>query len=546
MSPAPHRSPEISLDTLRRTALTRTRSWHAVSTRHDLLLRIAAYPPTAAHRDEALHQLDQIATRVRQLPAAARERGNDSGIAGTRAHDPYDLGMARWLSTQYPLDVEIDWSQLSDATILQDLLRPALQPAELDGFDSDHLSLRAWVRAARSADAPSDLRWILHSIEGARRTPALLAASWESAAVPLVWHLRHASATTARLEHDAEHDAEHVVLRTTMRTLPQNPTRHISRPLANITRLPRAAADRVITVARTTLAARCREVHAISYANHNEVWLAPLGAGAELAIIGVVPEHRLTLEANYGYILFSNGIPVGYGGVSPLFRQANTGINIFSAFRGTEAGFLWAQMLRAFRTLFDVRRFIVNPFQIGGGNAEALRSGAFWFHYRLGFRPATAALRELAATELARMRTQAAYRTPLRTLRRLASADLHLTLPGFDERDAFDESWLPQLSVLVSRQLGRAAGASERRVARSTANAPSLAPFAALLPDLSRWPHAERRQLRALLNAKDAPVEREFVRAAQEHPRFYRGLISLARQHLGTPSTSVRPATSRR
>jgi hypothetical protein len=538
MPPAPQRTLTPSFDELRVTSLGHVRSWKALTARHDLLLRIAAYPPTVAHRGEALRQLDQLGALVRQLPAAIRQRGDGSGIASTRAHDPFDLGMARWLSARFPRDIEVDWAQLGDATLLQDLLRHALHSAELDGFDSDHLTLRAWVRTARGSAWPTDLSWILHTVGEARHSPALLAAAWESAAVPLVWNLRHASATAARLEREPAQ----VVTRAAMRTLPANTLRHISTPLRGITRLPRAAAGEVIDVARIALAARCREVHAISYANRDEVWMAPLDAGAELAIIGVVPEHRLTLEANYGYILFSNGIPVGYGGVSPLFRQANTGINIFEPFRGTEAAFLWAQMLRAFRALFGVRRFIVNPFQIGGGNAEALRSGAFWFHYRLGFRPATADLRALAESELTLLRSNPGHRTPLRTLRRLASADLHLTLPGFPERDAFDEAWLPRLSALVTRRIadayaepgrpanaGRAAMAA--RVSRIAAPKARLAPFAALLPDLARWPAAERRTLRALLDAKDAPVERDFVRAAQEHPRFYRGLISLARAH---------------
>lgn len=513
-------SPPPSLEALRAAALQRPRSWRALLARHDLLLHIAAYPPTDAHRAESLRQLDGIPALVRQLPAAARRKGDDSGVAGTRSHDPFELGIARWLSAQYPHDIDVDWAQLSSETLLQDLLRPALHPAEQDGFDSDHLSLRAWVRAARGPAGPTDLSWLLEVVKHARSTDALLAASWETAAVPLVWKLRNASATTARLA------PARVVRRVAMRALPSSPVRHIGSALNGIERLPRPDAERVIVVARTTLSARCREVHAITYANPREVWMAPLGQGAELAIIGVAREHRLGLEANYGYILFSNGIPIGYGGVSPLFRQANTGINIFEPFRGMEAGFLWAQMLRAFRTLFGVGRFLVNPFQIGDGNSEALQSGAFWFHYRLGFRPATQELRELAAAELKRRQRQPTYRTPLSILRKLASVDLQLTLPGFDERDAFDEAWLPRLSVLATRRLGVTGARGRRRDPRATS---SLAPYAALLTDVRDWPLSERRALPRLLRAKDAPVERDFVRAAQEHRRFYRGLIALAR-----------------
>ena len=157
----------------------------------------------------------------------------------------------------------------------------------------------------------------------------------------------------------------------------------------------------VIDLARSALAARAREVHAMNYPNADDVHVADLGEGVELAVIGVPPAQRLSLEANYGYLLISNGVPIGYGGVSPLFRQANTGINVFDPFRGSEAAFLWAQMLRAFRTLFGTRRFVINGYQFGAGNSEAIASGAYWFYYRLGFRPSLAENASLAAAEAA-------------------------------------------------------------------------------------------------------------------------------------------------
>ena len=87
--------------------------------------------------------------------------------------------------------------------------------------------------------------------------------------------------------------------------------------------------------------------------------------------------------------MFSNGVPIGYGGVTTLGAQANTGVNLFESFRRSEAAFLFAQSLRAFRTLFGVTRFVVNPYQFGRDNEEALASGAYWFYDRLGFRPTT-------------------------------------------------------------------------------------------------------------------------------------------------------------
>lgn len=126
--------------------------------------------------------------------------------------------------------------------------------------------------------------------------------------------------------------------------------------------------------------ADCREVYPISHANPREVYWCDLGEGVALAVIGALPGRRLCLEANYGCPLVSNGVPIGDGGVTALHRQANTGINIFEPFRGAEAGFLWVEMRRVFATLFDARGFIVNGYQIGEANPEAIASGAFWFY----------------------------------------------------------------------------------------------------------------------------------------------------------------------
>jgi hypothetical protein len=331
----------------------------------------------------------------------------------------------------------------------------------------------------------------------------------------------------------------------------------IARPLHAIERLPRPRARQVIASARAALAARCREVNAMTYPNVDEVWWCDLGEGAALAVIGIAPEQRLTLETNTGYLLFANGVPIGYGGVTPLFRQANTGINIFDPYRGSEAAFLWTQMLRAFRTLYGCDRFVINAYQFGAGNAEAIQSGAFWFYYRLGFRPAGAKTRGLAAREAARMAADRGYRSDTKTLRALATGDLYLDLPGFVATDHFDEALLPQVGALAARQLAGQATASRvaavQRVAASVARDLGivdlkdwtaaerrglhlLAPVVAGVDGLRDWPDAERAALVAMLRAKGGPQERDFALAARAVPRAFHGIAVAARAGIPNPA----------
>jgi hypothetical protein len=180
---------------------------------------------------------------------------------------------------------------------------------------------------------------------------------------------------------------------------------------------------------------------------------SPLGKGVELCILGVAAEDRLALEANYGYVMFASGVPIGYGGVTPLGAQANTGINIFESFRHGEAAFLFAQAMRAFRTLFGCTRFIVNPYQIGANNDEAIESGAYWLYHRLGFRPVEAKLATLAERERARNSSRPGRRSSAAALRRLASANLMLELPDASKTVLFEESWLAIVSRAVAEYL---------------------------------------------------------------------------------------------
>ena len=217
--------------------------------------------------------------------------------------------------------------------------------------------------------------------------------------------------------------------------------------------------------------------------------------------------------------------------------------------RGSEAAFLWAQALRAFATLFGTRRFIINPYQIGQGNHEAIASGAFWFYYRLGFRPVDPGLKTLADAEWALQRAKPGYRAPAATLRRLASDDLELALRDAPLRDRVPELWLGQLALRSSDVLARAGGRQRaedaHRVsarvahvlgARGGARWPAaereafaaIAPLVSLL-DLARLGSRARARLVKLMRSKGALQERAYALAVARNPHFIPGLMTLMR-----------------
>ena len=510
---------------------------------HDDLLFMRAFPGEVQTAQISTAALDEFERWLGRLPKSEIKTLDDSGVAGTTTRHVYEYPMGQWLARNASKDVDIDWRRYEDPTLLDPYIRAFTRKRELDAFDSGAYSTRDWVRLARGAHSFSDFNWLIRAATGADLKPSALDALWTAAEAPLEWRLKGSRWSTTRNFLPGYP----IKARKNFRRPPEDVAQRISKPLTKIELLPRAKARRVIEVARTALAVRCREVVAITHANVDEVYWCDLGEGIALAVICVAPAHRLPLETNTGYLLFSNGVPIGYGGVTPLFRQANTGINIFDAFRGGEAAFLWVEMLRAFHSLFGATRFIVNGYQFGEGNDEAINSGAYWFYYRLGFRPDNAERTRLAAKEFDRLRQPGAPRSSKTTLKALAVGDMILDLPEFDARDAFGENQLVKLSALAGAKLA-AAPARDRASAenwqaealakelgvrdwrswpkpeRDAFNA--LAPIVAIAPEISLWTAAEKRSVVAFMRAKGASHERDFAHASAKCPRLFRALAS--------------------
>src|SRR3972149_1562898 len=154
--------------------------------------------------------------------------------------------------------------------------------------------------------------------------------------------------------------------------------------------------------ARLAMLTRFRELHAFSYANPDDVFVAEPGRGLQIALIGILPEFRFPLEGYYAFFVLKNGVPVGYGGGCELFGVLDLATNIFPAFRQGESAYIFGQIVRIYCQTLGTRTVVVDPYQIGHENAEAIRSGALYFYHRLGVRPRDPEVLRLSEEELAK------------------------------------------------------------------------------------------------------------------------------------------------
>ena len=101
---------------------------------------------------------------------------------------------------------------------------------------------------------------------------------------------------------------------------------------------------------------------------------------------------------------------------------------VFPTFRRGEAAWMYGRVLTVARHLLGCDAFTIDPYQIGHHNADAVRSGAWWFYQKMGFHPRSAPLLRLMRREEKRMKARPAYQSSSATLRKLATESLCLDL----------------------------------------------------------------------------------------------------------------------
>ena len=391
---------------------------------HEALLFFRAYPSSA----RILRLTDRLLASFPQRIALLRRTGADlepfeqpdvSGISGTGLSAVFTYDIARWLARHYPDEVDIDWEG-SDPNLLGPLLARLHPYFAEDALVEANIPFLGWFRAAKAKVKASDLRWLISRLDKVPLPQDVIADLYAHAELALRWELDNIPTTRTNLRLPG-------VRRFFYHTAPLLRRADVSldaelkSPPLSIKKLNRARGEQMLDLARDTSAMRFRELHGFTYGDQSNVYRAELGRGVEVYVSGVLPEHRLPVRTYHAGMFFKNAVPIGYIETLTFRRQMEVGFNLYYTFREGETAWLYGRLLRLFQQLVGVTLFIVDPYQLGLHNEEAIESGAFWFYRKLGFRPTDAMVAKLLATEEKRLQGHANYRTPARILRRLAA-----------------------------------------------------------------------------------------------------------------------------
>jgi hypothetical protein len=249
-------------------------------------------------------------------------------------------------------------------------------------------------------------------------------------------------------------------------------------------------------------------------------------------------------------------VPIGYVLNSALFGSCELAYNVFETFRGAETARNYARFVAVVNRLFQADSFTVDTYQLGLRNQEGLKSGAWWFYYKLGFRPRHPEIRALVREELARIRADRSYRTSRQRLRRLAADNLFYSL-GRSRPDVLGRIAMGNVGVRITRYLAeRFDSEREQGIRTCSEEAARLldvrnlrrlppdertawerwSPLVRILPGVERWSSAERRALVSVVRAKGGRRESDFVRLFDGHVRLRRAILDLARPPSDKPA----------
>ncbi len=187
----------------------------------------------------------------------------------------------------------------------------------------------------------------------------------------------------------------------------------------------REAYDKII---KNAMALTVREIDPATFLKKESMRIFNLERGLTIAIYAMEGRHQLPLETYFGFTFIKNGIPVSYGGIWTFGRMAKLGLNIFEPFRGGESGYILTQLIRVCKQFLGATYFEVEPYQFGLENPDGIKSGAFWFYYKFGFKPVDKDLNTLAEKEKRKIKSNSKYRSSEKTLIEFTASNVGLNL----------------------------------------------------------------------------------------------------------------------
>ncbi len=384
---------------------------------HDLLLFLCAYPDNAALKKLAEKELKRMAVFARKN---GKKLPYNEGLPFTYVLTRFSPDFLRWLINHEDIRVEFD-SFYEPGLTLNEVLNITLptlfKPETTAGLTNEELLEQIGIKQEHY------IPFLLGQIETLQDRPLLKELFNEKVDAYVKLHPKNGKFSKANNRIVVNDFYYHYDLLKKI-----DARKLIDEPLLEANMPTEAERDALYKCIRNAMALTVREIDPATFLQADTIRLYDVGRGLQLSVYSMVPERQLPLETYFGFTFFKNGIPVSYGGVWAFGKLARLGLNIFEPYRSGESGYLLCQLIRVFRQAMGNTYFEIEPYQFGLENPGGIRSGAFWFYHKFGFRPVDKELKKLAADEYHKIKTRKNYRSPEKTLIRFTESNIALNL----------------------------------------------------------------------------------------------------------------------
>ena len=540
------RGEPVAFEPLLRSLSIRTKDPATLIRLHEVLLFLRAFPPNA--RVVALSDgwLAKIAAQVRRLRQSGIDMEifdpeNVSGIAGTVVSDTFTYEVARWLWLASGDCVTAEWDEEEQAPRLATTLPRFLPLLEDDSLVEADVPYLKWLHAA---DRGKDFAWLMRRFEDLRLPITHKTEIYDALGLTLKWDLADSAVARTNFRWPVKKYFFHENGFLQRRDISLE--RELASPDIPVRRLARAQGEKVLDMVRAAITVRYRELWGTTRGDPAQVVEARPGRGVSIFLWGLPPDRRLPLRAYHAGLTVKNGVPIGYIEDIGLCEWVEIGFNTFYAYRDGESAWIYSKILHLFRQLFGYTCFSVYPYQLGAGNEEAIKSGAFWFYRKLGFRPGRRELRALAEREEMRIAADPGHRTSPRMLRKLASGHVFYEATG-SRPGLWDRFSTRNVGIAVQKKMARSFGgdpeAMRRELRKEISRALSMnlggwseierkafddwASVLSLVPGLRRWSAQEKHALARIIRSKAAKDETAYLRGLQSHERLKRAVLNI-------------------
>jgi hypothetical protein len=525
---------------------------------HETLLFLRAFPqgPSVVRITE--HILNSFHKRVEALSKAGADMDNVdtfevAGIAGTEMEDTLSFDVARWLMRRMPGKVEIAWESFEPGRELGTTGPRFIPLIEEDAYVEADTPWRLWLETAAGNRNATPV-WLISRFEQLSLPPQQKAELYESLHVPLRWILENSAISRTRNWKPVRslfYHNEPLISRSRVSL-----AKELAKRPPRLTKLSRKLGGQIMELVREVMLVRYRELYGTTLGDSKSVVRAEVGRGVIIYLWSLPPDRRLPLRAYVAGLTLKNGVPINYIEAIGLCEWMEVGFNTFYTFRGGEAGWIYAQVLRCLCHRMGTTCISVYPYQLGHENEEAIASGAFWFYRKLGFRPGRADLQKLAEREEQKIAADSRlgktkYRTSARTLKRLAAGHVFYELRGSEllrkEVGAWDRFSTRNIGLRVNGRMARDFGGDVRLMREHSRRAlervlgvsisswtsperTAFENFAFVLydfPGLRAWTREEKGDLVQIIRSKAKQDEMLYLRLMQRHARLRKELLTL-------------------